>query len=123
MADAARLAALLCLLPTLAIGFEVVDGDTLKDDQGQRLRIIGLDAPEIRGKCEYEKGLAREAKAYLQTLDLDVTYTGRSDRYGRALVRVFSGGRDIAEIMVEKGLARAYVCPNGRCPPRRSWCD
>lgn len=116
-----RLAALLCLLAFPAFGYTVVDGDTLKID-GERHRIIGFNTPEMNGKCAYEKRLARQAKAYVESLDLAITYTGRSDRYGRPLIHVFVDGRNLADIMIEKGFAERYVC-DPRCPKRRSWCD
>lgn len=121
-----RLAAILCLLAFPAFAYTVVDGDTLKDDQGLRLRIIGLDAPEIRGKCDYEKELARMAKRYVEhlykTTEFEIIDSGKHDRYQRPLVHVLVNGESLAEIMIARGLARAYVC-DPRCPKRRSWCD
>jgi len=52
----------------------VIDGDSFKVDIDQWPAIVGksitirineLDTPEMRGKCSYEKKLAREAKQFL----------------------------------------------------------
>jgi endonuclease YncB( thermonuclease family) len=45
----------------------VIDGDTIAA-QGVTIRVIGLDAPEMRGQCPAEMRLARIAKARMQQL-------------------------------------------------------
>ena len=93
----------------------VVDGDTLALG-GRRLRLIGIDAPELRQYCsrgnsEYPCGL--EAAAYLRDLvgsaggQVECRSEG-SDRYRRVLVRCQSDGNDINLAMVRSGHAVAY---------------
>ncbi len=51
----------------------VIDGDTLEvrvhiwlgQDLNIRVRLAGIDAPGLKGKCDREKDLARRARAYL----------------------------------------------------------
>lgn len=76
-----------------------VDGDTFRIGK-RRIRIVGIDAPEIGGQCESERRLAAAAIVKLQAL-LNAgpfVMTGRfddmKDRYGRDL-RVLS--RRLAE--------------------------
>jgi endonuclease YncB( thermonuclease family) len=47
----------------------VTDGDTVVTARGERVRIIGLDAPELRGaRCPRERRLAEAARAELRRL-------------------------------------------------------
>lgn len=99
---------------------EVIDGDTIRAG-GRTVRLVGLDAPELHGRCPAETALARRARARLAQL-----LGGRAwlkpqgrDRYGRLLAVVRDeAGRDVAEILIAEGLARPY---DGR-GPRGSWC-
>lgn len=86
------------------------------------VRIVGIDAPEIRGKCDEERRQARAARDELaallggRVLLLEI----KRDKYaGRVDARVLGAdGRDVAEAMLAAGLARAY--DGGR---REGWCD
>lgn len=97
----------------------VVDGDTLWVD-GEKIRISGIDAPEIEGKCRYERDLAEQAKRRLGQLlsaePFSVASSGK-DRYGRALASVYlRDSGDVGIILVREGLARTWT---GR---RMPWC-
>lgn len=98
-----------------------VDGDTIRA-RGQSVRVIGLDAPEIRGRCRAEKRLALRARDRMAALvrgGVTMQVRGRPvDRYGRPLRVVRdSRGRDVAEVMIAEGLARPYHGER-----RRGWC-
>lgn len=97
----------------------VVDGDTAWVD-GEKIRISGIDAPEIEGKCSYERSLAQRAKHRLSELlssePFAVARAGR-DRYGRTLATVYLRTRgDVGSALVDEGLARVWM---GR---RMPWC-
>jgi micrococcal nuclease len=97
-----------------------LDGDTLACG-AERIRIIGLDAPETHGQCEAERELARlatERLAALITEGIEIQRRGQ-DRFGRTLARARSGERDVAETLIAEGLARAY---DGR-GRRAGWCE
>lgn len=91
----------------------VGDGDSLEID-GERLRLKGIDAPELGQTCRidgraYDCG--REARAALQQLvrNPDLACEGwERDRFDRLLVRCTAGGRDVNAAMVEAGWAVAY---------------
>ncbi len=119
------LLALLLLLPAPAsaqarASCRAIDGDSLVCGS-ERIRILGLDAPELRGRCSAEVRLARAARARMQQLVSRGIIIGRRgrDRYRRtlAVVRVRSG-QDVAAIMIRERLARPY---DGR-GPRLGWC-
>lgn len=97
-----------------ASGFVVVDGDSL-EYQGERIRILDIDAPEFLQKCydasgwQYRCGF--EAKEYLRKLVEGNVRCERfgQDRYGRSLMDCFSAsGINIGQEMVRQGQAVAY---------------
>lgn len=106
--------------PAGAQTLRVIDGDTIAVS-GTTIRIMGLDAPEMHGRCAAEIRLARRAKDRLGELlagGADIARHGR-DRYGRTLAVVRDArGRDVAHVLISEGLARPY---NGR-GRRQGWC-
>ncbi|MDP2417733.1 thermonuclease family protein [Hydrogenophaga sp.] len=85
----------------------VSDGDTLwvkplAGGRYQKLRLDGVDAPEI---CQSGGPAAREALAS-RVLDQVVTVRVRAlDSYGRGLAKVSVGGEDLAAALVRGGHA------------------
>jgi len=123
------LAAALIPGPVPATVENVYDGDTITVrahvwpgiESVTKVRIRGIDAPEIRGRCRAEKQRAREARDYLRKqLGERITLTNiEPDKYGRALADVATAdGQSAAELLLAAGLARPYG--GGR---RQSWCD
>lgn len=99
----------------------VYDGDTITID-GERIRILGLDAPELghNARCAAEARAAEAARDELQRLLRGAEITLRrdgTDRYGRTLAYVYADGRDVAGVLIDAGLARPY--DGGR---RGGWC-
>jgi endonuclease YncB( thermonuclease family) len=97
----------------------VIDGDTFKLGQ-RKIRIIGIDTPEVDAQCPAEAAKAEASTAELQRLLNQGPFrmTGRigdqKDRYGRdlrALTRIRPDGTEqsIAEDMRASGLARRYL--------------
>ncbi|MGG5817713.1 thermonuclease family protein [Falsiroseomonas sp. HW251] len=113
---------LLALLapPAEAATCRVTDGDSLVCGQ-ERVRIAGLDTPELHGRCPQETALARQARSRMRSLvarGVTLHPQGR-DRYGRLLaVVVDARGTDVARIMIAEGLAR----PSYHGEHRRGWC-
>jgi endonuclease YncB( thermonuclease family) len=96
----------------------VVDGDTVWFG-GEKIRIAGIDAPELRGACAEERALARIATdrlaALLSTGPVGIVRTGR-DRLGRTLARLTVGDADIGAAMIAARLARPWQ------PGHGGWC-
>lgn len=89
------------------------DGDSLRLD-GRRIRIEGIDAPELDQSCERDGGTwdcGCEARDRLRVLisagDVRCRFHGR-DRYGRDLGTCEAGGRDVGREMVLSGYAVSY---------------
>jgi len=102
--------------------YSVYDGDTITI-RGERIRIMGLDTPELgRGaRCASEGRMAIAARDELRRLLRGAEITLRrdgSDRYGRTLAYVYADGQDVAQALIAAGLARPY--DGGR---RAGWCD
>lgn len=116
--------------PYGALLLEVVDGDTIRVririwvdiDTETLVRIDGIDAPELRGRCKEEAALARRARSLVQSLTAGNELKIYDIRYGkfagRVVARVETGGRDIGQALMAQGLARPYT--GGR---RTGWCD
>lgn len=91
----------------------VVDGDTIHQG-GERLRLKGIDAPELaqicrRGSADYPCGrIARDALRALSRKAGFACAGWERDKYGRLLVTCIAGDADINRAMVESGLAVDY---------------
>jgi endonuclease YncB( thermonuclease family) len=101
------------LLPIGASGQTVVvDGDTLKLD-GQRIRLHGIDAPELHQACDagawHPGPLARDALVALIAGQPVECQPIDRDRYGRTVARCYAGGEDLGRAMVQLSMAWAFV--------------
>lgn len=100
---------------------QVIDGDTVKLQNGKLLRYIGIDTPETRikkgGKFIYApQPFAIEAKELNQKLVEGKTVTvefdiEKTDKYGRLLGYCFVEGTFVNAKLIEEGLAALYTYP------------
>ncbi|MGE5506265.1 MAG: thermonuclease family protein [Actinomycetota bacterium] len=108
----------------------VIDGDTIVVRAKlwpnllaeTHVRLLGVDAPELKGRCDAERELAEKARTFvagrLENAAIRL-FDVRPDKYGgRVLARVEAGGKDLADQLLAAGLARPY---HGR--RREGWCD
>ena len=91
------------------------DGDTLWLSGIGKVRLIGVDTPEVFGEAEC---FGREASAFVERvapLGSRVTYrigVGERDRYGRALAYVWlADGRFLNRLLVARGYAQPLTVP------------
>lgn len=90
----------------------IADGDTFSCRDGRRVRLIGIDTPEL---AQGESG--RRARAALSRLTpygtsvrLERDVAPR-DRYGRELAYVWNGSLLVNEALVLEGWAMLYTLP------------
>ncbi|MBI5886047.1 MAG: thermonuclease family protein [Deltaproteobacteria bacterium] len=89
----------------------VVDGDTAVLANGERVRYLGIDAPE-RGEPFYDEAKARnKALVKSRVIRLEVCKETPRDKYGRLLAYVYADGVDVGATLLGEGLARPLVIP------------
>jgi len=96
----------------------VFDGDTLRLADGSRLRLIGIDTPELGRDGRPPQPLAMEARIALEELlgrqpEVQLRFDAEShDRYGRLLAHVFlPDGSNVQAWLLARGFASALVVP------------
>lgn len=95
---------------------KVIDGDTIKIETGEVVRLIGIDAPETVHPskplaCFGEKSSAKAREILeggLVRLEKDVS---DRDKYGRLLRYVWKGEELVNEILVREGYATVSTYP------------
>jgi endonuclease YncB( thermonuclease family) len=90
---------------TTATVVRVIDGDTIEIENGQKVRMLGINTPE---KSQTFSG---EATEFLksQVLDKEVRLEIHgTDRYGRFLGYVFVGGQNVNEQILWEGFGTLY---------------
>lgn len=98
---------------TVAGPARVIDGDTI-EVAGERIRLFGIDAPELAQTCtrdgaEWDCG--RWARDRLRALlrGARTVCEGRGrDRYGRLVATCRADGQDLADRLVREGAAFAF---------------
>ena len=95
----------------------VVDGDTVICDidlgcgiwlRGERCRLFGINAPEVRGEEAMDGVRAKEHLDFLvhTTKPLLIrTHKDRSEKYGRLLVELWQDGVNLNQRMIDNGHA------------------
>lgn len=94
----------------------VVDGDTIKLENGQIVRYIGVDTPETVDPRRAVGCFGKEASAKNKELVLGkevrlVKDVSETDKYQRLLRYVYAGDLFINEYLVREGYARASSYP------------
>ena len=108
----------------------IYDGDTFKvninswpDVVGESVsvRVLGIDTPELRGKCRLEKELARDAKKFtagkLRAAKFVELKNIQRGKYFRLLADVYADGENLGDQLIKVGHARVY---DGGA--REGWC-
>lgn len=117
--------------PIAAEVTQIIDGDTLEviariwlgQEVAVRIRLDGIDAPEMRAKCSREAVLAEEARRFASAwLSQAVLVTLEDIRYGKYAGRVIAkvrlaDGSDLGRALIDAGLAQVY---DGGTRP--DWC-
>ena len=108
----------------------IYDGDTFRANiegfpavigEHMSIRINGIDTPELRGKCEKEKQLARLAKQFtverLRAAKSVVLKNIKRGKYFRLIADVYLDGVSLGEQLIKQGHAAKYI---GKA--KEAWC-
>lgn len=93
---------------------KVFDGDTIKVKRGEltfKIRLVGIDSPEIGYKGQKSQSFAHKAKQYLESLVKNRKVAIKSygtGVYNRQLAEVFVNNKNINIEMIKEGLAEVY---------------
>lgn len=94
---------------------QVLDGDTIVLSNGEAVRLIGVDAPEINHPGIPAQKFGKESKEFLRRLTegyhctLEFEPGNLRDRYGRLLAYVFVGNQLVNAEMIRHGYAYVYT--------------
>ena len=116
---------------TVSKVISVYDGDTFRVDinslppivgKNIPIRLNGVDTPEIRGKCQYEKDLALKARDFVRNKlanakEIKLTKLQRG-KYFRVVADVMVDGVSLEQELLENELAYKYT--GGK---KSSWCN
>ena len=116
---------------TVSSVISVYDGDTFRVDidslppivgKNISIRLNGVDTPEIRGKCKYEKDLAIKARDFVRNklanakeIKLNNLQRGK---YFRVVANVIVDGVSLEQELLDKEFAYKYT--GGK---KSSWCN
>jgi len=115
---------------TVSKVISVYDGDTFRVNinslppivgKNIAIRVNGVDTPEIRGKCQYEKNLALEARDFVRgklgnAKEIKLTNLQRG-KYFRVVANVVVDGVSLEQELLDNKLAYEYS--GGK---KLSWC-
>ena len=115
-----------------AIYLQNYDGDTIRFDLPKyppiagddiRVRVNGIDTPEIKGKCEKESYDAKQAKEMVADILKDaeqiVLRNMERGKYFRIAADVIVDGESLGDMLVEAGMAVRY--DGGK--KTHKWCE
>lgn len=94
---------------------KVIDGDTLELANGEHVRLIGIDAPELHHPELPVQRFSREAADFLlkilggQNVTLEIIPGDERDTYHRLLAYVYAGKKMLNEELIRGGYAFAYA--------------
>lgn len=115
--------------------FKVIDGDTIRLEDGRLVRYLGINAPEVRkkvdGKWVFDPEPFSEAATALnrklvegKTVRLQIDPRRPRDRFGRLLAYVFVENEKKYFVNVEllkQGLAKMDIMPLGTIHRKMFW--
>ena len=96
--------------PTHATIVSVYDGDTFTLDTGDRVRLSGANTPELKPYEPFASEARDATEAFVSGKQVQLHYgpTVR-DHYGRLIASVTVDGQDLAQHLLERGLAHVFI--------------
>ncbi len=108
----------------------IYDGDTITirlDGRKERIRVLGVDTPEIKGLCLGEKMLAIKARDFTRWLlhnksPILMEWSGKRDKYRRPLAYIFLGNKQYQN-RLDNILIREKYGVEYKPRPDSFWCQ
>ena len=90
----------------------VYDGDTFTLNTGDKIRLLGVNTPELKPREDYGIEARDAAASLLLNKRVTLSYGAvKKDGYGRLLASVKQGEVDTASYLLEKGLGHVFIIP------------
>jgi len=90
----------------------VYDGDTFTLSDGDKVRVMWVNTPELKPMEAYGIEARQVAESFVSGGIVQLTYGGaQRDGYGRLLGQVAVDGKWLAEELIEKGYAHLFLIP------------
>lgn len=89
-----------------------IDGDTIACS-GERIRILGVNTPEIHGRCPAQAEAARRFTAEVLRASVIIIEPHGRDRYGRTLAVVYVNSLSPENILAEWIISSGHGVPYG----------
>lgn len=101
--------------PTSGVVANIVDGDTIDLESGERVRYLMIDTPELSSQDCYAEEATELNRQLVLDREIRLAYDVEcQDRFGRLLAYVYVGDNEINTLMVERGYAcLLQIPPNG----------
>jgi endonuclease YncB( thermonuclease family) len=100
-------------------GSYAIDGDTFVTTTGEKVRLLGIDAPELgRPYADLAKTML-ESKTADKKVELSIQTHLPIDAYGRTLAMCAYRDENLSVALVAAGLARAFIADDARYDPKR----
>jgi micrococcal nuclease len=103
--------------PSSALVTRVVDGDTVELENGEKIRYLDVNTPEISPPAEcYGPEATAFNRDLVENKQVQLEYDVECrDRYHRLLAYVTVGGQMVNRVLLERGYARVLIIPpNGQ---------
>ena len=103
--------------PKTFVVARVLDGDTIRLRDGRRVRLVQIDAPELRENECYARKSAAALRSLLRGAEVTLEADRRLDavdQYGRLLRYVHKGGTNVNLALVKRGAASVWFFEGDR---------
>lgn len=100
-----------------ALVVRIIDGDTIELENGERVRYIGIDTPEIPNDCYAKEASEKNKELVLNKNVRLVKDVSETDRYHRLLRYVYVTDEVTEEIFVDDYLVREGYANAATFPP------
>lgn len=99
------------------------DGDTIITSQGTKIRLLGVNTPELKPYQEGSKEAKQFSEDFTKGKDADVVVMDKygNDRYGRTLALVFVDDKCLNWELLKNNLAEPMVFPQATILKRDMW--